>query len=579
MKISPLAGKPAPVGILVDVPRLITAYYTDTPDPSVAAQRVAFGTSGHRGSSLDRSFNEDHILAITQAICLYRKNLNISGPLFLGIDTHALSIPARATALEVLAANGVVVMLDQNNDYTPTPVISHAILTYNHGRKTGLADGIVITPSHNPPHDGGFKYNPPNGGPADTTITRWIEAKANALLEIGLDGVSRIPCERALRSPTTCKHDYLNAYINDLENVVDLEVIRGAKLHLGVDPLGGAGVHYWARLAERHRLDLTVVNSTVDPTFRFMTVDWDGQIRMDPSSPYAMARLIGMKDKFDLSFACDTDHDRHGIVTPKDGLLPPNHYLSVAISELFQHRPHWPAAAAVGKTVVSSAMIDRVTARRGRKLYEVPVGFKWFGEGLLDGSLGFGGEESAGASFLRLDGSVWTTDKDGFIPCLLAAEITARTGRDPGELYRRLTLEFGEPFYDREEAPATPTEKAALAKLSPDQIKLTELAGEKVAAMLTRAAGNNAPLGGMKVVTASGWFAARPSGTEDIYKIYAESFRDDAHLRLILKEAQEVVNKTLAEAAAPEASPSAPAAHQKTEREAVEAWENEGDPN
>ena len=577
MKISPLAGKPAPVGILVDVPRLITAYYTDKPDPSVVAQRVAFGTSGHRGSSLDRSFNEDHILAITQAICLYRKKSGISGPLFLGIDTHALSIPARATALEVLAANGVVVMLDDNNDYTPTPVISHAILTYNHGRKTGLADGIVITPSHNPPHDGGFKYNPPNGGPADTTITHWIEAKANALLETRLDGVSRIPYERALRAPTTCKHDYLNAYINDLQNVVDLEVVRGAKLHLGVDPLGGAGVHYWARLAERHRIDLTVVNDAVDPTFRFMTVDWDGQIRMDPSSPCAMARLIGMKDKFDLSFACDTDHDRHGIVTPKDGLLPPNHYLSVAISELFQHRPCWPAAAAVGKTVVSSAMIDRVTAKRGRKLYEVPVGFKWFVYGLLDGSLGFGGEESAGASFLRLDGSVWTTDKDGFIPCLLAAEITARTGRDPGELYRRLTQEFGQPFYDREEAPATPAEKAALAKLSPDQIKLTELAGEKVTAMLTRAPGNNALLGGMKVVTASGWFAARPSGTEDIYKIYAESFRDEDHLRRILKEAQSLVSHTLA--AAPKGLQDAPSARQKTEREAVEAWENEGDPN
>ena len=579
MKISPLAGNPSPIGILVDVPRLITAYYTDKPDPSVAAQRVAFGTSGHRGSSLDRSFNEGHILAITQAICLYRKSHDISGPLFLGIDTHALSIPARATALEVLAANGVVVMLDENNDYTPTPVISHAILTYNHGRKTGLADGIVITPSHNPPHDGGFKYNPPDGGPANTTITRWIEAKANALLETCLDGVTRIPYERALRSPTTCKHDYLNVYINDLENVVDLEVIRSAKLRLGVDPLGGAGVHYWARLAERHRLDLIVVNDAVDPTFRFMTVDWDGQIRMDPSSPYAMARLIGMKDKFDLSFACDTDHDRHGIVTAKDGLLPPNHYLSVAISELFQHRPLWPVAAAVGKTVVSSAMIDRVAVKRGRKLYEVPVGFKWFVDGLLNGTLGFGGEESAGASFLRLDGSVWTTDKDGFIPCLLAAEITARTGCDPGELYRRLTQEFGEPFYGREEAPATPAEKAALSKLSPDQIKLTELAGEKVAAMLTCAPGNEAPLEGIKVVTESGWFAARPSGTEDIYKIYAESFRDEAHLRRILKEAQGVVSQTLAAAAASKARPDASAAHQQTEREAVEVWENEGDPN
>ena len=546
MKISPLAGKPAPAGILVNEPRLLTAYYTDVPDPSVPEQRVAFGTSGHRGSSLKLAFNEWHILAITQAICLYRKRQKIAGPLYMGIDTHALSVPACATALEVLAANGVEVMLAEGDEYTPTPVISHAILTYNRGRKSGLADGIVITPSHNPPHDGGFKYNPPNGGPADTVVTDWIEGKANALLEARLEGIKRIPHEKALRASTTHRHDFLNGYINDLGNVVDLDVIRGAKISLGVDPLGGAGVHYWAQLAERHGLNLTVVNDAVDPTFRFMTVDWDGQIRMDPSSPYAMARLIGMKDRFDLSFACDTDHDRHGIVTKSAGLLPPNHFLSVAIFHLFQNRPKWRTAAAVGKTVVSSALIDRVAAKLGRKLYEVPVGFKWFVDGLLDGSLGFGGEESAGASFVRLDGSVWTTDKDGFIPCLLAAEITARTGRDPGKIYQELTREFGEPFYDRVEAPATPVQKAALAKLSPEQIKHTELAGEKIQAILTCAPGNDAPLGGLKAVTASGWFAARPSGTEDIYKIYAESFRDETHLRRILEEAQTIVSDVLA---------------------------------
>ena len=546
MKISPLAGKPAPSGILVNVPRLLTAYYTGVPDPSVPEQRVAFGTSGHRGSSFKLAFNEWHILAITQAICLYRKRQKIAGPLYMGIDTHALSVPACATALEVLAANGVEVMLAEGDEYTPTPVISHAILTYNRGRKSGLADGIVITPSHNPPHDGGFKYNPPNGGPADTVVTDWIEGKANALLEARLKGIKRIPHERALHATTTHRHDFLNAYINDLGNVVDMDVIRGATISLGVDPLGGAGVHYWARLAERHGLNLTVVNDAVDPTFRFMTVDWDGQIRMDPSSPYAMARLIGMKDRFDLSFACDTDHDRHGIVTQGSGLLPPNHFLSVAISNLFQNRPRWRTAAAVGKTVVSSAMIDRVTTKLGRKLYEVPVGFKWFVDGLLDGSLGFGGEESAGASFVRLDGSVWTTDKDGFIPCLLAAEITARTGRDPGRIYQELTREFGEPFYDRVEAPATPVEKAALAKLSSEQIKHAELAGEKIQVILTRAPGNDAPLGGLKAVTASGWFAARPSGTEDIYKIYAESFRDEIHLRRILQEAQTIVSDALA---------------------------------
>jgi phosphoglucomutase len=555
--------------MLVDVPRLITAYYTEVPDPAVPAQRVAFGTSGHRGSSFKRAFNEWHILAITQAICLYRTRQNIAGPLFLGIDTHALSIPACATALEVLAANGVEVMIAEGDEYTPTPVISHAILTYNRGRKGGLADGIVITPSHNPPHDGGFKYNPPNGGPADNVVTDWIEAKANTLLEARLEGVKRIPHEQALRAATTHRHDYLNAYINDLGNVIDLDAVRGAKIKLGVDPLGGAGVHYWARIAERYGLNLTVVNEAVDPTFRFMTVDWDGQIRMDPSSPYAMERLIGMKDRFDLSFACDTDHDRHGIVTKGAGLLPPNHYLSVAIFHLFQHRPKWRKAAAVGKTVVSSAMIDRVTAKLGRKLHEVPVGFKWFVDGLLDGSLGFGGEESAGASFVRLEGSVWTTDKDGFIPCLLAAEITARSGRDSGEIYRELTHEFGEPFYDRVEAPATPAEKAALAKLSPEQMKHTELAGEKIQTILTRAPGNDAPIGGLKAVTESGWFAARPSGTEDIYKIYAESFRGDSHLRRILEEAQTIVSAALA----------ASAPHQPTESGAVTAGRHESDPN
>ena len=551
MKISPLAGKPAPSEILVDVSQLITAYFSEAPDPAVPAQRVAFGTSGHRGSSFSRSFNEAHVLAITQAICLYRKRQKISGPLFLGIDTHALSIPACATALEVLAANSVEVMLAEGDEYTPTPVISHAILTYNRGRKSGLADGIVITPSHNPPHDGGFKYNPPNGGPADTVVTDWIEAKANALLEARLKGIKRIPHPRALHAATTHRQDFLNGYINDLGNVVDLGVIRGAKICLGVDPLGGAGVHYWAKLAERHGLDLTVVNDAVDPTFRFMTVDWDGQIRMDPSSPYAMARLIGMKDRFDLSFACDTDHDRHGIVTKSAGLLPPNHFLSVAISSLFQNRPRWRTAAAVGKTVVSSAMIDRVAKKLGLRLYEVPVGFKWFVDGLFDGSLGFGGEESAGASFVRLDGNVWTTDKDGFIPCLLAAEITARTGRDPGKIYEELTHEFGEPFYDRVEAPATPTAKAALAKLSPGRIKLAELAGEKIQTILTRAPGNNAPLGGLKAEAANGWFAARPSGTEDIYKIYAESFRGKAHLRRILEEAQTIITSALAAVAPP----------------------------
>jgi phosphoglucomutase len=546
MKISPLAGKPAEPAMLVNVPKLVTAYYTEVPEPSVPRQRVAFGTSGHRGSAFDKTFNEWHVVAISQAICQYRQQRGIDGPLFLGFDTHALSVPANASALEVLAANDVEVMLAQNDEYTPTPAVSHAILTYNRGRKTGLADGIVITPSHNPPHDGGFKYNPPNGGPAETDVTGWIEAKANAFLESGLRDVKRIPFEQALRAATTHRHDYLNAYVNDLSSVLDMEAIRGASLRIGVDPLGGAGVHYWARIAECYGLNLTVVNETVDPTFRFMMVDWDGQIRMDPSSPYAMEGLVKLKDRFDIAFACDTDHDRHGIVTRSAGLLPPNHYLSAAVYYLFQHRPKWGKSAAVGKTVVSTQLIDRVTAKLGRKLYEVPVGFKWFVEGLLDGSLGFGAEESAGASFTRVDGSVWTTDKDGIVPALLSAEITARMGRDPGEIYRELARELGEPVYDRVEAPATPAQKEMLERLSPQQVRSADLVGEKIQATLTTAPGNGAPIGGLKVVAESGWFAARPSGTEDIYKIYAESFRGADHLRCILEEAQAIVNDALA---------------------------------
>jgi len=549
MKVSPFAGKPPETGTLVNVPKLITAYYTAVPDASVPAQRIAFGTSGHRGSAFDKAFNEWHILSITQAICLYREQKKIDGPLFLGMDTHALSVPALDGALEVLAANGVEVMTADKDEYTPTPVISHAILTYNRGRKTRFADGIVITPSHNPPQDGGFKYNPPNGGPAETSVTGWIEAKANELLESHLRGVKRVPFEKALRAATTHRHNYLDAYVSDLGHIIDLDAIRGAKISLGVDPLGGAGVHYWGPIAERYGLNLTVVNETVDPTFRFMTVDWDGQIRTDPSSPYAMQRLIALKDRFEIAFACDADHDRHGIVTRSAGLLPPNHYLAVAIFYLFQHRPKWRADAAVGKTVVSSQMIDRVAAKLGRKLYEVPVGFKWFVDGLGDGSLGFGGEESAGASFVRLDGSVWTTDKDGIIPALLAAEITARMGRDPGEIYRDLTREFGEPVYDRVEAPATPEQKEKLGKLSPQQVRLTDLAGEKIRTILTHAPGNGASIGGLKVMADSGWFAARPSGTEDIYKVYAESFRGADHLRRILEEAQTIVSDAIAPAA------------------------------
>jgi len=532
--------------MLVNVSRLITAYYSETPDPTVPGQRVAFGTSGHRGSAFERSFNERHILAITQAICLYRKKLGISGPLFLGIDTHALSEPAFTSALEVLAANSVDVMLADKDEYTPTPVISHTILAYNRGRDTALADGIVITPSHNPPDYGGFKYNPPNGGPAGSDVTDWIEARANALLESNLEGVRRISFDQACRAATTHRYDYLNAYIDDLGNVLDMEAIRDTNISMGVDPLGGAGVHYWGPIAERYGLNLTIVNDLVDPTFRFMTADWDGQIRMDPSSSYAMQRLIALKDRFDIAFACDTDHDRHGIVTQSTGLLPPNHYLSVAVFYLFQHRPKWSKDAMVGKTLVSSVMIDRLTAKLGRKLYEVPVGFKWFVDGLFDGSLGFCGEESAGASFIRLDGSVWTTDKDGIIPALLSAEITARMGRDPGEIYHDLAREFGEPVYDRVEAPATPEQKQRLAKLSPQQITTSELGGEKIQSILTRAPGNGEPIGGLKVTTRSGWFAARPSGTEDIYKIYAESFLGADYLRRILGDAQVIVNTALA---------------------------------
>ena len=544
-QISPLAGKPAPQSTLVNVAHLIAAYYSDVPDPTVAAQRVAFGTSGHRGSAYDRSFNEWHVLAITQAICQYRNANSISGPLFLGIDTHALSEPAAESALEVLAANGVEVMLAGKGEYTPTPAISHAILTHNGGRASGLADGIVVTPSHNPPRDGGFKYNPPHGGPAGQNVTAWIEAAANRFLENHLVGVQRMHYATALKAVTTHRHDYLGAYVGDLGNVIDMELIRDVKIRMGVDPLGGAGVHYWAAIAERHRLDLTVVSDVVDPTFSFMTADWDGQVRMDPSSPYAMRRLQGMKDRFDIAFACDTDHDRHGIVTASAGLLAPNHYLSVAIDYLFQHRPQWAALATVGKTVVSTQLIDLITARLGRKLYDVPPGFKWFSAGLQNGSLGFGGEESAGATFLRRDGSVWTTDKDDIAAALLSAEITAGMGRDPGALYADLANEFGNPVAERIEAPATAQQKKLLAALSPQGIRSTELGGEKIKSILSKALGNSAAIGGIKVIASSGWFAARPSGTEDIYKIYAESFSGSEHLKRILQEAQTIVDAAI----------------------------------
>ncbi len=549
MKISAKAGKIAKPEILINIPKLIAAYFIKEPNPSIPSQRVAFGTSGHRGSAFKNSFNEKHILAITQAICLYRQYRKIDGPLFLGMDTHALSVPAFTTALEVLAANGVEVMIAGKEEYTPTPVISHAILTYNKGRTVGLADGIIITPSHNPPADGGFKYNPPNGGPAESSITKWIEAKANESLENNLKNVKRIPFEKAYKASTTHRHDYLNHYISDLSNIIDMDVIRNSHIKLGVDPLGGAGVHYWGAIAGHYKLNLTVVNKAVDPTFRFMTVDWDGQIRMDPSSSYAMQGLINLKDRFDIAFACDPDHDRHGIVTKSKGLLPPNHFLSVAIDYLFQHRPEWRKEKVIGKTLVSSQMIDRVASKLKRKLYEVPVGFKWFSNGLFDGSLGFGGEESAGASFLRFDGTVWTTDKDGIILALLAAEITAKMNRDPGEIYESLSKTLGNPVYDRVDAPATPIQKEMIEKLDPKRIQLTNLAGEKVKAILTNAPGNGASIGGLKVTSENGWFAARPSGTENIYKIYSESFLGLDHLHQIIEEAQKIVNDAITPAA------------------------------
>jgi phosphoglucomutase len=544
--LSPLAGKPPPASLLVDVPRLVTAYYVERPDPADPAQRVAFGTSGHRGSSLRRSFNEAHLLAVTEAICRFRAKEGTTGPLFLGRDTHALATPAFASALEVLAANGVEVRIDDADGTTPTPVVSHAILGWNRGRTSGLADGILITPSHNPPEDGGIKYNPPAGGPAPADATAWIEREANALLADGLRGVTRWPYERARVAPCVKRHDYVSAYVNDLGAALDVEAIRNAGLRLGVDPLGGAGVAYWPRIAERYGIALEVVNPDVDPTFRFVRVDWDGKIRMDCSSPHAMAGLVALADRFDVAFAQDTDNDRHGIVTRSAGLLNPNHYLAVAIDHLFSRRSGWSSSAAVGKTVVSSSILDRVAARRGRALVEVPVGFKWFVEGLLSGALGFGGEESAGASFLRRDGTVWTTDKDGILLSLLAAEITARAGKDPGAVYRDLTRELGDPVYERIDAPATPAQKSALGKLTPEQVGARELAGEPVVRVLARAPGNDAAIGGIKVESKNGWFAARPSGTEDVYKIYAESFLGADHLRRIQDEARAIVAKALA---------------------------------
>ncbi|MFI5360907.1 MAG: phosphoglucomutase (alpha-D-glucose-1,6-bisphosphate-dependent) [Elusimicrobiota bacterium] len=545
MAIDPRAGTRPEPSELLDVGALLKAYYALKPDARVPEQRVSFGTSGHRGSAFATSFNEDHILATTEAICRYRKAQGTDGPLFLAMDTHALSGPAHASALEVLAANGVETRVAAQSGtlegYTPTPTLSHAVLAYNKGRKTGLADGIVVTPSHNPPADGGFKYNPTNGGPADTTATKWIENEANRLLAGGLAEVRRVPHERALKAATTRGHDFLSAYVEDLGAVVDLDAVAGAGLRLGVDPLGGAGVAYWPRIAERWRFPLEVLNATVDPTFRFMTRDWDGKIRMDCSSRHAMAGLIAHKDRFDVAFACDTDHDRHGIVAGGAGLLNPNHYLSVAIDYVFRNRPGWSGKAGVGKTMVSSGMIDRVAASLGRRLHEVPVGFKWFVDGLLDGSLGFGGEESAGASLLRRDGSVWTTDKDGIALALLAAEMTAREDRDPGELYAALTARHGAPAYERIDAPAMPELKAALLKLAPENLPAKELAGEKIESVLNKAPGNGAALGGVKVSTKSGWFAARPSGTENVYKIYAESFRGEEHLRLIQAQAAALI--------------------------------------
>lgn len=538
INVNPFAGKQASPTLLVDIPKLITAYYSEKPDITILRQRIQFGTSGHRGSSFDNTFNENHILAIGQAICLYRKQNNINGPLFLGADTHALSTPAFVSALEVLAANGVNVKISKNNEYTPTPVISHAILKYNKGRNSGFSDGIVITPSHNPPNQGGFKYNPPNGGPADQNITQWIESKANELLKDNLKEVHRISYERALQADTTEYHDYLNEYIDDLENILEMQAIRESNLHIGVDPLGGAGIHYWSAIADRYGLNITVVNHEVDPTFRFMPLDWDGQIRMDPSSIYAMKNLIRLKDKFDIAVACDTDYDRHGIVTKSVGLLPSNHYLAIAIFYLFQNRPKWSNNSAVGKTVVSSEMINRVSEKLKKKVFEVPVGFKWFVEGLINASLAFVGEESAGASFSRKDGSVWTTDKDGFIAALLSAEIMSKTQRDLNDIYTDLTREFGEMFFDRRDSNASPEQKKRLLQLSPEEIKITSLAGVKIQEILTKAPGNNAPIGGVKVITKAGWFAMRPSGTEDIYRVYAESFKSQSHLDQIFEEAE-----------------------------------------
>ena len=545
MKVSPLAGKPAPESILANIPRLVTAYYALEPDPAVSTQKVAFGTSGHRGTSTESSFNEEHILAITQAICVHRKQQGIDGPLFIGIDTHALSEPALASALEVLAANEVDVMIDNRDSFTPTPVVSHAILTYNRDKTTGLADGIVITPSHNPPEDGGFKYDPPSGGPADSATTKWIQDKANEMIAGGLKDVRRVPFAKAKSAATTHRHDYMGGYIGDLASVIDFDAIRGAGLQLGVDPLGGAGVFYWGMIADLYGIPLAVVSETVDATFRFMTVDWDGKIRMDCSSPYAMQRLIGLKDRFDVAWACDPDHDRHGIVAKSAGLMNPNHYLAVAIYYLFTHRPDWPSKAAVGKTVVSSSMIDRVASGIGRQLTEVPVGFKWFVDGLVTGSLGFGGEESAGASFLRRDGRAWTTDKDGIILGLLAAEMTAVTGKDPGDLYRDLTIKYGDPAYERIDAPATPEQKKILSGLSARDIAAKELAGEKIANIMTAAPSNNESIGGVKVIAENGWFAARPSGTENVYKLYAESFKGAVHLKRIQEEAQQIIDRAL----------------------------------
>ena len=547
MNVNPRAGQYPLPSELANIPRLVSAYYTGHPDAGVVEERVTFGTSGHRGTSLRSSFNEQHILAITQAICLYRQRQHIDGPLFLGIDTHALSESAFGSALEVLAANGVETMIDSRGGYTPTPAVSHAILGYNRGRTSGFADGIVITPSHNPPEDGGFKYNPPNGGPADTSATGWIQDRANAFLAAKLEGVKRIPLSRARSAATTRAHDYLDAYVSDLPNVIDLAAIRHASVKLGVDPLGGAGVAYWGEIADRYTLPLEVVSSDVDPTFRFMSLDWDGRIRMDCSSPYAMQRLIGLQSKFDVAWACDTDHDRHGIVAKSTGLLNPNHYLAVASSYLFTHRPNWSAETGIGKTVVSSSMINRVATRLGRPLLEVPVGFKWFVDGLMNGSLGFVGEESAGATLLRRDGSVWTTDKDGLALGLLAAEMTAVEGRDPGELYKRLTDEMGAPFYERIDAPATLEQKAVLAQLSPHNVSASELAGERIVRLATTAPGNGAAIGGLKVETESGWFAARPSGTENVYKLYAESFLSAEHLHRIQAEAQAIIGRAFAE--------------------------------